>query len=144
VNYIKEQEGVVSLLIVEDNPDHATLAKAPFEERDNWDIEVASTLEQAFAIICRKNFDIVLLDYVLPDGFGLDLLEWIKKDCAVVMMTSQGSEQVAVDSFRRGVLNYVVKDCLFRHNLVEAVDDVLRKKQSPETNSEHWVRNRIQ
>jgi two-component system cell cycle response regulator len=143
VNYTSEQEGVVSILIVEDNPDHATLAKAPFEERDNWDIEVASTLEQAFSIICRKDFDVVLLDYVLPDGFGLDLLEWIKQDCAVVLMTSQGSEQVAVDSFRRGVLNYVVKDCLFRHNLAEAVDEVLRKRQPAEAEPGRWNRSRF-
>jgi two-component system, cell cycle response regulator len=130
---IDGQEKEVSILIVEDNPDHATLAQAAFENHDDWKIEVANSLEKAFSVICKKRFDIILLDYILPDGSGFDLLEWLKKDCGVVMMTSQGSEQVAVESFRAGVLNYVVKDCLFRHNLLNAVEEIVNNRQLVES-----------
>ena len=133
--YTETQKEVISILIVEDNPDHATLAQAALEKHADWDIKVVNNLEKAFAATTVKIFDIVLLDYVLPDGFGVDLLDWIKKDCAVIMMTSQGSEQVAVESFRRGVLNYVVKNSLFRHNLLEAVEEVLRGRELVGINS---------
>jgi DNA-binding response OmpR family regulator len=135
VTQVEEQLGVVSILIVEDNPDHATLAQAALEEHADWEIKVVNTLEKAFAATMAKKFDVVLLDYVLPDGFGLDLLDWIKKDCAVIMMTSQGSEEVAVESFRRGVINYVVKDCLFRHTLANVVEGLVQTRQPIGTDS---------
>ncbi len=128
----EEQEKGVSILIVEDNPDHATLAKAAFAGLDGWDIEVASSLKEAFAVTCKKSFDVVLLDYILPDGSGFDLLDWLKRDSAVIMMTGQGSEQIAVESFRSGVMDYVVKDCLFRHNLLIAVEQIVNSRKTTE------------
>lgn len=133
MGYPEIKESVVSILIVEDNPDHATLAQAAFERHDDWSIETVGSLEKAFAAVCKRSFDVVLLDYVLPDGLGLDLLDWVKKNSAVIMMTSQGSEQIAVESLRRGALNYVVKDCLFRNNLLDAVEEALYKRQVVES-----------
>ena len=130
-NY-KEEDENISILIVEDNPDHSTLARAAFANHNDWSIETASSLEEAFAKTCKKNYDVVLLDYILPDGSGFDLIDWLKKESSVIMMTGQGSEQVAAESFRSGVTNYVVKDCLFRHNLLVAVEHIIGSRKMVE------------
>ncbi len=129
--------GAISILIVEDNPDHATLARAAFQEHQNWKIDVAGSLASAYSMITGNGYDIILVDYVLPDGSGLDLLDWVRKECAVVVMTSQGSEKVAVESFRTGALNYVIKDALFRHNLLVAVEQIINGKHSTASGTVH-------
>jgi len=128
-----EQEREVSILIVEDNLEHAILAREALGNHDDWKIDVTASLSEALAAISRKNFDIILLDYLLPDGPGFDLLDWLKWNSAVVMMTSQGSEQVAVQSFRAGAVNYVVKDCLFSYNLRNAVEEVVNNMELAES-----------
>lgn len=65
----------------------------------------------------RDSFDparhgIVLLDMMLPDGNGRDVLAWIKErapDTSVIVITSNGSVKVAVDAMRRGAADFLVK-----------------------------------
>ena len=132
--------GPISVLIVEDNPDHATLARAALEESNFWSLDITTTVASAFKMICAKDYGVLLVDYRLPDGNGLDLLDWVKKDSAVIMMTGQGDERVAVQAFKSGVFDYVVKDALFRTTLVVAVEQAIarlealkRKHTSPAT-----------
>jgi len=65
----------------------------------------------------RRAFDparhkIVLLDMILPDGNGQDVLVWIKKrapETRVIVITSNGSVKVAVDAMRMGAVDFLVK-----------------------------------
>ena len=43
------------------------------------------------------------------------------------MMTGRGDEQVAVQAFKNGAYDYIIKDALFRHTLCEVVENVLAK-----------------
>lgn len=119
-----------SILMVEDNPDHAMLARSALLRNRTWLIEIASTMGEAFEKMRHRSYEVLLVDYCLPDGYGLDLLDWVDEECAVVMMTAQGSEQVAVEAFRRGALDYVVKDALFREVLPEIVEQALAKNRA--------------
>ncbi|HIK07436.1 MAG TPA: PAS domain S-box protein [Trichormus sp. M33_DOE_039] len=58
--------------------------------------------------------DIILLDYMLPDGDGLAFLEQVSQylsisQCVVIMLTGQGDEFVAVRAMKRGIQDYLVK-----------------------------------
>lgn len=127
----------VSILIVEDNPDHATLARAAFKEHSDWHVEVATTIAGAYALMTSQSFNVVIIDNVLPDGFGVDLLDWVRDDCAAILMTAQGSEAIAAESFRMGAANYVIKDTLFRHNLRDAVEQALARRRPAEAVADH-------
>ena len=115
----------IPVLIVEDNPDHATLVKAILEQCGFKTIDIADSISKAFDRIKSRDYELILLDYLLPDGNGLDLLEWVGGSCATIMITSQGSEKVATEAFKSGAVDYVVKDVLFRSTLPDVVATVI-------------------
>ena len=67
---------------------------------------------QALQILEQQVMNLVLLDYVLPDASGLELLRVIQRTAPtlpIILMTGFGSEDVAVESFRSGVRDYLKK-----------------------------------
>ncbi len=119
-----------TVLMVEDNPDHADLARQALEDYGFLTIDIAATMAEAFAMMRTRVYHVLLVDYCLPDGYGIDLLDWVDDRCTVVMMTAQGNEKVAAEAFKRGALDYVVKDTLFREVLPEIVEQAMAKNES--------------
>ncbi len=75
-------------------------------------VSVAENKTKACAFIEEKVFDLVLTDYMLPDGTGLEILELSKKlfpEMPVVMITGHGSIENAIDATRLGAYEYVTK-----------------------------------
>ncbi len=101
----------IRILLVEDNEAHAELVRRAFASEQSGRLTVASTLREARAVLERgEPLDLVIADWRLPDGEGLELLREIAPETSpVVIMTSQGNERVAVEAMRAGALDYVVK-----------------------------------
>ena len=101
------------VLLVEDEPGHAELARRAFEgQAGAFDVSVAETVGEAREALHGTHLpDLVIADWLLPDGEGLDLLrsEPARAMPPVVIMTSHGSERVAVEAIRAGAVDYVVK-----------------------------------
>ncbi len=119
----------IKILIVEDNPDHATLAQIALNQNGYEHIDIVPTINKAFEKINSTDYNVLLVDYCLPDGYGLELIEWINKSCVIIMMTGQSDERAAVQAFKSGAYDYIVKDALFRHTLCEAVETALENKK---------------
>ncbi|HIE04591.1 MAG TPA: response regulator [Candidatus Latescibacteria bacterium] len=103
---------VLRALVVEDNPDHAELMRACLE-RENIVSDVVGSggecLERA-----GEGYDVILLDYSLPDIDGLEVLKELRGvDLPVVMITGHGDEQVAVEAMKGGAYDYVVKSGMY-------------------------------
>jgi signal transduction histidine kinase len=81
---------------------------------DTCHIEQASDGAGGLAALHAGKFDCVLLDFKLPDMTGLEFLTAALVDgelpCAVVLITGQGNEAIAVQAMKRGVRDYLVKD----------------------------------
>src|SRR5258706_11815768 len=76
--------------------------------------------------------DCILLDYVLPDAEGLEVLESLRQPggtlpCAVVMLTGAGTADVATAAMNAGALDYLVKDCLDADTLRRAIRSAVRQ-----------------
>ncbi len=73
---------------------------------------VAHTGRQGLQRLRSKLPDLILLDLQLPDISGLDLLRLLAQegyDVPVILMTAHGSENIAVEAFRLGARNYLIK-----------------------------------
>lgn len=102
------------VLLVEDNPDDAMLMLRALAKVDSLAIKAdyVGSLHDALAHVAGQHTDVVLLDLALPDGSGLDILGKLKaskSQPAVVVITGQGSEAMAVNAMRGGADNYITK-----------------------------------
>ncbi|MGA7193554.1 MAG: response regulator, partial [Anaerolineales bacterium] len=91
----------LEILLIEDEPAHAELIQRAFEERTpSFHIEHVSLLSQARQYLSDKKPDLIITDWRLPDGDGLELLSDRKNsfDAPVIFMTSYGSERIAVEA----------------------------------------------
>jgi two-component system NtrC family sensor kinase len=120
------------ILLVEDNPDHAYLAKFCLEKNADYQVVEAKDAHQCSSLLKVQNFDIVLLDYNLPDKNGLEVLRELKDgeiSSPIVLVTGHGHERVAVEALKAGAFDYVVKSAeypSFLPNLVRRVLDKYR------------------
>lgn len=112
----------LKLLIVEDDPDQRELIRETLEDHFGRGTvagvdSVANALRQEL-----PSFDLILADYNLPDGTGMELLEQIKAQCTtpVILVTGENVGRIAAEAIRRGATDYVVKigDYLFTIPLV--------------------------
>ena len=98
------------ILVVEDDDNHAELIQRSFDDaEEEYRLEIAGTLLEAWKVIERIPPNLVLTDYRLPDGDGNELVVMVNDSCPVVIMTSHGNEQVAVKAMKTGAQDYVVK-----------------------------------
>jgi two-component system cell cycle response regulator len=117
------------ILLVEDNEDHAFLARAALEDEGHH-VQWAATANAGLELAQSGEFDAVAVDYCLPDSSGVELLVRIRRaepDLPVVIVTSQGSEQVAVEAMRAGAGDYVVKTGRHGPELAQAIARVVTK-----------------
>lgn len=115
------------ILLVEDNPDHALVAGRVLE-RAGFTATVAETGELGISHALSGEFDLVLLDYGLPDMDGLKVLEAIL-GCGVpvVFVTGRADAKLAVDALRAGAANYIVKDSHYVSRLPQVAKETLEK-----------------
>jgi len=92
-------------LVVEDEPETALQLRRILEKKFPLEVETAHDCASARKKISDGQFDIVTLDFMLPDGRGLDFLEELTSadsGTRVIMVTGHGDEETAVRWMRIG------------------------------------------
>jgi signal transduction histidine kinase len=122
------------ILIVDDSPEDRDICRRLLAANDGqgYDFEETETGEEGLGQCRDASPDCVLLDYNLPDMSGLDFLAELndvagKNRVAVVMLTGQGNEAVAVETMKLGAQDYLVKGSLTAHDLHRAVDNAIER-----------------
>jgi signal transduction histidine kinase len=75
-------------------------------------VQTAASIKEAQHLLQEGNFDMVLLDIMMPDGRGIDLIEPIHKkdpDAVCIIITGYATVEMAVDAIKRGAYNFISK-----------------------------------
>lgn len=81
-------------------------------KRNFFTVHQAGCGREAMEIAGRADIDIILLDVKLPDIDGFELLEKLKQkrpDCVIIVITGFGNQEIAIQSLRRGAIDYIEK-----------------------------------
>ncbi|HBE88295.1 MAG TPA: hypothetical protein DDW67_04050, partial [Elusimicrobia bacterium] len=99
------------VLVIDDDEDLLGLIRLALE-REGFTAATAASGEEGLALAGAGDFDLVLLDIMMPGMDGLATLRELRKNCprtAVIMLTAHGSIETAVESMRLGAVDYVKK-----------------------------------
>src|SRR3954447_1487241 len=116
------------LLVVDDAPEHARMVEDFIRSGDEFPdahIRIATSYEQALAAFAEERFDVAFFDYWLGSRDGVSLLREVRQkgvDAPVVVLTSHGAEDVAVEAMKAGAADYLGKGNL----TVEALERAIR------------------
>ena len=130
----------IPVLIVDDDPVFAAYLRQLLKvigPEFPCDVECAATTQAALDQLQRNHYELVLLDYNLPDSDGLTALARIRelpdyRQPAVIMLTGSGSEEIAVEAMKRGAKDYMVKVGLDMPTLIRAMTTALERKRLEE------------
>jgi len=104
---------LVRVLLVEDNVDHAELIRRGLDDcKDScFKLQLAASLSEARAMLAELPPDLMIVDYRLPDGEGVELLpgSFEKREFPIILMSGHGDQTLAVSALKSGAINYVVK-----------------------------------
>ena len=99
------------ILYIEDDVTAATLFKARME-RDGYAVDVARTGAEGISLLAQETYDLIALDYQLPEMTGLHILQEIvslEDHPPAIMITSDDDATVVVEALRLGISDYVMK-----------------------------------
>lgn len=108
-------------------------------QADGMEVDAAYDGEEALGKIREKNYDMVLLDVMLPKMSGMDVCQAVREfsDVPIIMLTAKGEDMDKILAFDNGVDDYLTKP----FNILEVkarIKAILRRNQKnqrePESN----------
>lgn len=121
------------MLVVDDDIDFARMLRTLLEDEFSARVTTVGDCASARLALSGSTFDVVTMDYELPDGNGVDVMEElvaVTNHPPVVMVTGKGDEPTAARACLLGAAGYVVKDKKLNSMLVSAVRSALEHVHS--------------
>jgi len=99
------------ILLVDDEVNFLNVLSQRFEAR-GFKADTVTSGEEALEKVKGKNYNIVILDLVMPGMGGIEVLKNIKKNhpaLPVIILTGQGTTEKAVEAMKEGAMDYMEK-----------------------------------
>jgi two-component system, OmpR family, phosphate regulon response regulator OmpR len=116
------------VLLIDDDVRLCDLLKT-YLSGHGFDVTVANTVKDGIRNLRNEDYDLVLLDIMLPDGDGLEVCKKIRNDSPVpvIMLTARGADEDKIIGLELGADDYLAKPFNPRE-LVARIKAVLRRK----------------
>ncbi|MFZ1978768.1 MAG: sigma-54 dependent transcriptional regulator [Bacteroidota bacterium] len=104
---------IIKVLVVDDDESYREGLKSILEA-EGYEVKTVVDGITAINIMQSSQFDLILLDIVMPIVSGMDVLKNIKNsfyECEVVMLTGENDIHTAVESIKLGAYDYLLKPC---------------------------------
>ncbi len=101
----------IELLFADDDADFRGTAARHFRRR-GFNVQEAAGGDEALELLNKQSFDVALLDMMMPELSGMDVLDRIAaepRDLEVILLTAQGTIDSAVKAMKLGACDYLTK-----------------------------------
>jgi signal transduction histidine kinase/CheY-like chemotaxis protein len=119
------------VLVIDDKKDAVQLITESVLRPHGYSYTVVNNGQEGFHLALEEEPDLIITDLTTPRISGLEILEALQaegRDIPVILMALRGSEETAVQAFRLGAKNYVIKPFKVEE-MLEAIDRALAEKR---------------
>jgi len=116
-----------TVLVADDRTDNVDFLRQYVLEPNGYRVKAARDGREALRIALTDEVDLIISDLVMPNLNGIELMEELRnanKEIPTILMTFHGSEETAVNAFRLGARDYIIKPFTVEE-MVEAIDRAL-------------------
>lgn len=131
-----EENISVNVLLIEDDPDYTLLMNLYINQACGdslkYDMQCAINLSQGLDMLARREFDIVLLDLMLPDSQGLETLAELRRHAPavpVVVLTNLALEDAGIAAIGSGAQDFLIKSAVNQDTLRRAIGYALERSK---------------
>ena len=119
--------------MVDDNPDSVAIMRGILESR-GYDVCAATSGAEALEFLQKETVDVLLLDIMMPEMSGMEVLQRIKEDAAtgrlpVILVTAKTQDEDVLSGYQYGADYYITKPFTARQ-LLYGIELILGKGES--------------
>ncbi len=129
-SFVIDIQREINLLSIEDSDRDFEKIQDLLKDNDKIKLSRALSIEEAIGMLKQGTFDLVILDYLLPDGNGIDFFRAMRKkdiEIPVVINTAYGDEIIASQFIKEGAYDYISKKNLNKKSLYRSINNTLEK-----------------
>jgi two-component system chemotaxis response regulator CheY len=119
----------MKVLVVDDSVVMRRIMINALNQSGTTDIEEAPDGAEAVRMVMEKDYDLVLMDWNMPNLLGIDAVRKIRengKAVPIIMVTTEAEKSRVVEALKAGANNYVIKP--FQPSvIISKIDDVMKK-----------------
>jgi DNA-binding response OmpR family regulator len=102
---------VTSVLLIDDDVALLEMIKLMSERSREMTIQTAQSAKEALSTLAQKSFDVIIVDYDMPEISGIEFLKILRKHgdtTPIIVFTGRGGEYTAIEALNNGA-NFLLK-----------------------------------
>lgn len=119
------------ILLVEDDTRIGSNIAKYLKDKSNFSVRIAGTFEEAEYLLSTENYDGVVLDWMLPDGDGLELLKLLRSreiTTPILLLTAKSQLEDKIAGLEQGADDYLTKPFALEE-LLARIKTIIRRKE---------------
>jgi len=128
------------ILLVDDDKSYVNVISSLLRN-EGYIVEHSLTGEQALKMLQESTFDLIILDYLLPDLSGEKIIGKIRekdREIKIILVTGHPEYPKCLDTLRLGISDILVKP-ISAHELLNSISDALVSAVYYHNNLESWI-----